>query len=426
MPVSAFLLTLSTRLFQVAFVALAFFIPFGIAGVNASLALALLAWLLSLVARGPAAKGFSLHRFASSARNRFAASPRGPDPLVIASIVLVLSAVPSVLMSEDTARAVKDWKSYWQLAVCFLVGAHIARVGVREIAFWTLAASSGAACLLAFVQRAGGFDLGPIHVGAEHRVGGTLYTTTFAGVLYQMIVLHAATVVRPRLGRARRWLIVVVLSEFAALLLTMTRGAWIALFAGITGTVVALRSRALALAGVAALVVLAAFTFLYANDQGRTIAVTSMATSEPDRNVGTRLVLWDMSWEMFREHPLLGVGMGDYSIEAQARLAGRSARTTVDSHNIFLHVLATRGLLGFLPLLAYFVVLIVSLIRIMRGAEPGSRERHYAAGALGVTAAILAGSLTENNIDDSEVFVAFMFIVGLARSAVTSRATPRA
>jgi hypothetical protein len=31
--------------------------------------------------------------------------------------------------------------------------------------------------------------------------------------------------------------------------------------------------------------------------------------------------------------------------------------------------------------------------------------------------AILFGALTENNIDDAEVFIAFMFVVGLARSA---------
>jgi O-antigen ligase len=321
-------------------------------------------------------------------------------------------------MSDNSARALKDWRSYWQLAVCFLVGAHIARVRVREVAFWTLAVSSGAACLLAFAQRMGGFDVGPIHVGAEHRVGGTLYTTTFAGVLYQLIVLHAATAASSRV-RGRRWLVLIVVLEFVAILFTMTRGAWIALFAGLAVATLLLRSRVLAFAVAGALVVLAAFSLFYARDQGRTISVTTMATSEPDRNVGTRLVLWDISWEMFREHPLVGVGMGDYTTEAQARLDGRSVRTAVDSHNVFLHVLATRGLVGFLPLIAYFVVLALSLREVVRRSEPGSLPRHYAAGALGVTAAVLAGALTENNIDDSEVFIAFMFTVGLARSALT-------
>jgi hypothetical protein len=40
--------------------------------------------------------------------------------------------------------------------------------------------------------------------------------------------------------------------------------------------------------------------------------------------------------------------------------------------------------------------------------------RYYAIGALAATAALLAGALTENNIDDAEVLTAFMFLVGLA------------
>lgn len=400
------LANLSDRLFQVAFVCLAFFIPFGIAGVNASLGLALLAWLLWKIAGSPRDDAMRASLV---------------DALALASLVLVLSALPSVLMSEDRARAFKDWKSYWQLAVCFLVGGHIARVRVREAAFWTLAASSALACGLAFLQRAGGLELGPIHIAPEHRVGGTLYTTTFAGVLYQMIVLHTALSATPRIGRGRRLLLAILVAEFAALLFTMTRGAWLALFAGVAVLALALKSRAVAVAGVVGIAILVAFTLLYARDQGRTIAVTTMATSEPDRNVGTRLVLWDMSWHMFLDHPLLGVGMGDYSTEAAQRLEGRAARTTVDSHNVFLHVLATRGLLGFMPLVAYFGALVAMLIGLIRSGEKGSLERHYAAGALAVTAAVLAGSLTENNIDDSEVFLAFMFVVGLARSGLATR-----
>jgi O-antigen ligase len=134
--------------------------------------------------------------------------------------------------------------------------------------------------------------------------------------------------------------------------------------------------------------------------------------------VSTRLVLWDMSWHMFLDHPLLGVGMGDYSLEAEKRLSERKVRTTVDSHNVFLQILATRGLVGFVPFAAFFVVLIRSLWMIAARCERGSLARHYAVGALGVTAAVLAGALTENNVDDSEVFMAFMFLVGVARSAL--------
>jgi len=387
---------ISTRIFQGAFLLLALFIPFSIAGENIAIGFTVLAWLLWLVAE----RGRGLR----------------PDALFYASLLLALSALPSVWMSDERHRAFVDWQSYWQLLICFMVGARIARVGVRERAVLVLIASAALSCGVAFIQRSGGLDLGPMHIGAEHRVSSTLFTMTLAGILCQLVPFGAALAASRHLRRMRLWLFVALVMMFAALLLTMTRGAWIALFAGLATVTVLSRSRALALATALAFGALLLFSQAYKSDQGRTLAVDTFATSEADRNVSTRLVLWDMSWDMFREHPLFGVGMGDYSIEAERRLAERKVRTTVDSHNVYLQILATRGVVGFLPFAAYFVVLIVSLWRRMRAAAPGSFPRYYATGALGATAAILVGALTENNIDDAEVFTAFMFLVGLARA----------
>src|SRR5678809_1387382 len=65
-----------------------------------------------------------------------------------------------------------------------------------------------------------------------------------------------------------------------------------------------------------AIAVMFVYTHAYRNDQGRTLAVDTFATEQADRNVATRLVLWDMSWKMFLDHPLLGLCMGGYSREA--------------------------------------------------------------------------------------------------------------
>ena len=384
----------STRLFQFAFLALALFIPFSIAGENIAIGFSVLAWLLWLAATRQ--------------------WPRLAHPLFIASVVLTISALPSLFMSEERHRAFVDWESYWQLLIVFMVGAHIARVGVRERSCAVLFASAAASCGVAFIQRAGGLHLGPVHIGAEHRVSSTMFTMTLAGILCQLAVFGSAVALSPRAARFRVWIAIAVVMMFAALLLTMTRGAWIAVFAGLIAVCVLLRSRALALATVLAIAVMFLYTHHYRNDQGRTLAVDTFATEQADRNVATRLVLWDISWKMFLDHPLLGVGMGDYSREAEKRLAERHVRTTVDSHNIYLQILATRGLVGFIPFVAYWVVLVMTLWKLARRAVKGSLARHYAIGALGATAAVLVGALTENNIDDAEVFAAFMFLAGLA------------
>jgi O-antigen ligase len=339
------------------------------------------------------------------------------DPLLLGSVLLVLFGLPSVFMSENIQRALNDWGSYWLLLIYFLVAVNLAVHRMREAVFWALFASATLSCLVAFVQRAGGLDLWFIHIGSEHRVSGTMHTMTYAGILYQIIILGFAVLLRK--GIPRRHAVILsagLAAQFATILLTMTRGAWVALIAGLAAVCLLVRDKVVAVVAAGLVVALVVFSALYSRDQGRTISLGALLNSAADRNVHTRLVLWDIAWDLFEEHPLLGVGMGDYTEEADKMLAGREVRTTVDSHNVYLQILATRGLVGFLPFVFFWAALVWSLFRYKKTLEKGSLPRQYVVGAIGVTVAVLVGALTENNIDDAEVFIAFMFIVGLARS----------
>jgi O-antigen ligase len=407
--------TNSRRLFRFAFVSLALFIPFSIAGANFAIGLGALAWLFFALAR----RDRLYERMGRSGDLNVQ-----HDPLLLAALVLALSALPSALMSEDLPRALKDWKSYWLLFVHFLVAANIARVHSRGGAFWVLFASATLSCLLAFVQRAGGVDWGFIHIGGERRVGGTLYTMTFAGILYQLVVFFAAVALGAAIpARARLILLAGAAVQFVAVLFTMTRGAWVAVVAGLLTACLLIRNRAVAAFASILVVGLVAFSSFYGRDQGRTLSLPALLESSADRNVSTRLVLWDVAWDLFKAHPIMGVGMGDYEAEAKKLVAGREVRTTVDSHNVYLQILSTRGLVGFIPFVAFWVVLFRELFRAKRARPRGTVEWGYAVGAIAVTVAVLVGALTELNIDDEEVFIAFMLLTGLARAIVF---TPRA
>jgi O-antigen ligase len=395
--------SISHRLFQFAFVALALFIPFSIAGANIAIGFGLLAWLLSAIA----------------SRGQERIPERAPlrDPLVLASILLVVSAIPSVLISENFSRAYKDWRSYWLLLICFLVAVNLASSRMREAAFWVLFSSTTISCLVAFAQRAGGFDFWFVHIGSMHRVGGTLYTMTFAGILYQVIVLSLAVALRRGLSprnAAILWLGLGI--QFVAILLTVTRGAWVALFAGLATVCILVRNRVVVAASVVLVSVVLVFAFVTARDSGRNVSPT-LLSKHVDIHAGTRLVLWDVAWDLFKQHPIVGVGMGDYSEQADELVGDREVTTTTDSHNVYLQVLATRGLVGFLPFVLFWVVVLRALFRVKRRSERGSLEWAYAVGAIGATVAVLFGALTENNVDDEEVFIAYMFVVGLALSA---------
>jgi O-antigen ligase len=299
-------------LFQLAFVALALFIPFSIAGANIAIGFGLLAWLLSALSgrsgeTSPGA-GNSVLR----------------DPLLPVGLLLVVAALPSVFMSEDFSRAVNDWGSYWLLLVYFLVAANLARHRMRNTAYWILFASTTLSCLVAFIQRAGGIDWWFIHIGSKHRIESTLYTMTFAGILYQAILLNLSMALRKR--KTVDWRTVLLwgglVVQFVAIIFTVTRGAWVALFAGLATVCILIRNKAVLALSVAAVAVILVFAFVTVEDSGRNISPSKLF-KEVDIHAGTRLVLWDVARELFKQHPLFGVGMGDYSTEADKLVGER-------------------------------------------------------------------------------------------------------
>lgn len=411
---------ISLRLLQFSLFSLALFIPFSIAATNFAIGFAVLGWIAAAVAERRSTTHGEGAAPASPAVEG-AAEPGRPlsalrDPILWAVALVALGALPSLFGSENISRAYKDWRSYWLVLFYLAVAANAINARMREPAFWTLFASTTLASLMAFVQWAGGSAL--LNIGAEHRVSGTLYIMTFAGILCQVIIVNVSVALRSRLGGWRFWVLSAgTLCQLTALMLTVTRGAWLALISGLVAVALLVRNRRVLVFGAVALAAIAVFSSLYSGDKIRTISISSILESGPDRNVRTRFVLWDIAWDLFERSPLTGVGMGDFTAEAEKLLADREVRTTADSHNVYLHVLATRGLVGFLPFVFFWIVLYRELFRLKNRLPRGSLDHAYVVGAIAVTVAVMVGALTENNVDDEEIFIAFMFILGLARAA---------
>ncbi|MEK7281729.1 MAG: O-antigen ligase family protein, partial [Chloroflexota bacterium] len=66
-----------------------------------------------------------------------------------------------------------------------------------------------------------------------------------------------------------------------------------------------------------------------------------------------RLQIWQIALDLFREHPLIGVGLGNFPLYAAARL---QLPVLVSAHGLFQATLAETGLIGFFSLLAILVV----------------------------------------------------------------------
>lgn len=72
-----------------------------------------------------------------------------------------------------------------------------------------------------------------------------------------------------------------------------------------------------------------------------------------------RLLMWQSAWDMFRDHPLTGVGLGNYKEQYYTQYISPAAKEqTVHAHSNIMHLAATTGLLGvgaYIAMFGYFL-----------------------------------------------------------------------
>lgn len=117
-------------------------------------------------------------------------------------------------------------------------------------------------------------------------------------------------------------------------------------------------------------------------------AVISQATNLTSQD--DRLRNRTLAWDAFKEHPLLGIGPGNFNQYAKDHYDGyRGDDTTVVVNNEPLEMLAEGGLLSFLALIAFAGVVVGNLVRIaIKGGDRPDLDWTYALLAYFVALAI--------------------------------------
>ncbi|QSN61745.1 Wzy polymerase domain-containing protein [Caballeronia sp. M1242] len=113
---------------------------------------------------------------------------------------------------------------------------------------------------------------------------------------------------------------------------------------------------------------------------GLGLAQSAAERMQDANQIAPRLALWKYGWTMFKTHPLLGVGWGEfprYQFDMVRELGG--VEIANNAHDIFIDLLAKTGLLGVAVLVAGIVLW---LIRVLRA--PHTPARIFALSLLGV------------------------------------------
>jgi hypothetical protein len=296
----------------------------------------------------------------------------------------------------------------------------------------------GAACVVAIyglLQRAGIDPLNPAWANPDREPGSTLGGKTFAGE-YQALVfplaLALALTAASWTGRAAAAGAVLLIGSH--LLVTGARGAWLGaaagtallLFLGLLKRTGPERHRVIPprMAGLVAGAALAVAVLLQVSGAVDWVGrVRNAVAPPPGHDTGlVRRELWKSTLRMAADHPVLGVGPGQYDLniqpyrsvaemrESDPQRLGRSAGM---AHNDFLQHLAETGCFG----AALVVLVLYALVRKsaahLRGQEdPGAFL--LTAGLLGGALAAAGAGLAGNALHQPAVGALAMLFLGMA------------
>jgi putative inorganic carbon (HCO3(-)) transporter len=121
-----------------------------------------------------------------------------------------------------------------------------------------------------------------------------------------------------------------------------------------------------------------------------------------------RLAAWQAAVSMFLEHPLLGVGYGNYKF-LSADLVPGALPGTLEAHNLYLELLAETGLVGFLSIGALLGAFFFLSLKAVHKQDPLSRI--IAFGVCGAIITTLIHGTVDYLFDASPQFGALFWMV---------------
>ncbi|MFJ3581393.1 O-antigen ligase family protein [Streptomyces sp. NPDC090127] len=311
----------------------------------------------------------------------------GARPLSRAAAVVlglpVLGICLAAITSGDPAASLPGVARYVQVFVLVPAAVLLMIRDRRDFAVvaWALVA-------LALVQGAVGVTqyltgTGASYQGEDVRAVGTFGPTDVMGmatvVSYGLVVVTGFALGSGR-GRARTAALVCAGLLLLPLVLSFSRGAWIATVLAIAIQLVlsGLRraGRVTLVAGALAVVLVGGLGVGSAMVEERVASITRVAGA-PDQSVTDRYTMWAAAGEMWRSDPLTGVGLKGFPAyrDSHASLALSSGSDTAGAgaafhrqpllspHNMYLLVLSEQGLVGLLALVGSWLALLVGAVR---------------------------------------------------------------
>lgn len=343
-------------------------------------------------------------------------------PLALGLTLFVALAAASVGVAENLSLALKELLRWLEVLLVYLLVVSLARErGPQRLLVGALFLAAGMEVLLGAYQFFARVGPPSFAFGSFLRAYGTFgqpnpyagYLAMVAPLAYALAVFSGKGQADPHPRRELDWLRLLAWlalgGTVAASLMSLSRGGWMGLAVALV-LVTALASRrgavltALGLVVLAALAVLGLSDLLPASIASRlsivgdyfgVFDVRTVVLTPENWALVERMAHWQAAWLMYEDHPLFGVGIGNYAAAYPRYFLPPWQDPLGHAHNLYLNMLAEMGAIG----LASYLLLIGSWFALglasLRRAEPGF-PRALALGCLGILTASAVHNVFDN------------------------------
>ena len=145
---------------------------------------------------------------------------------------------------------------------------------------------------------------------------------------------------------------------------------------------------------------------------------------QKDTSIGIRLLLWDISIDIWKKKPFLGTGMGDFILEQE--LAMKQQRTALKdtfrhAHSIYFGFLSQTGLFGFVTMTTALLILPFRIFYRALFYVQTAEERFACLGGMALIVCYAVFGLTEAVFSRSAFVASFAFFLATFLSAISDR-----
>lgn len=321
----------------------------------------------------------------------------------IAIGLFTLTMLLSALFSGDIMYGLNRWADMWIwrfmpfIVVIFLLNNYVDAKKVMITAFIGITVTSVYAVYqgLSGMSRANGFYGHPMTLG---------------GWLCIFLPLLLIEFFEKKLLKQYHWLAGLAFCICSAgLVFNATRGAWLAvgIVCGLLLIYYMLKSKRNMVIGALFIILI---SVLLVNNTKFMHRLDTIDDFNKYQSNTERILIWKSAWNMFKDYPILGVGLGQYTENYQKKYISPQAKepNLTHAHNNFIQMLAENGIVGFGGFIIMFgYIILKNFIDWLK------TKNVYALMITFSTICLLLQGFTEYNVGNSAVIKMYFLILGV-------------